>query len=74
MCMLVITYFKFLSDTIFLSGLERVVANHLTEQTDQNKLETKDDQKHADEEQWLVVNWLLDNEATNDHEDIYHVP
>src|SRR5450755_636997 len=73
-CMWISPSFDLLADTIFLASTKGVVANHFRQQADQEKLEAKDDQENAHEEQRLIVNWLANEKTTNDDEDIHQGP
>ncbi len=49
------------------------MANHLTLQACQYKLDTKDHEQDPDEEQRLVVDWLMRKEVTsNDNKRVHH--
>ena len=49
------------------------MANHLTLQSCQNEIHSKNHQEDADEEQWMVVDRLMCKEVTsNDNKHIHH--
>ena len=67
-------YDKFLFNTVFLTALKGVVANHLAQQANQEKLDAEDDQEYAYEERRLFMDWLAENEAAGNYKDVDTVP